>query len=384
MAYNFFYDEAEHSKKITLETVNCKEYYDNFIATIVGWTHSQHTDIEKKYIEFENRHPKRKNKDGELKSQTFKNKHLKYGFASVTDKIIYFYEDFLSLFDARIIVYISAFSKIEYLLKQLFYDSNVSSNIIYSLVKTINVYRPEEVIRAIYREDMILFTDKFRHFFNDQISRDINNLKLKSREIPAYFFLKNFLTYTELHCMDTTDWSYSSSFVGFEQMLRNLNISDYNLYIDKEGSKSNTLKSALSLGLRNIEERDSKQCIGIRIADMLAGLVSKLMKSLHLSLRGDIANTIPKKKILEEKWFILNDRQLNLYKKLYSLICGGNNKLYSCYAGVYRDDFVSFVTLLSFMNEFESAEAIKKLDYGTWSEYFNGAVCMSLAQQYGE
>lgn len=383
MTYNFFYDEAEHSKKITLETINCEEYYDNFIATIVGWTHSQHTDIEKKYFEFENKYPKRKNKDGELKSQTFKNKHLKYGFASVTEKNIDFYEDFLSLYDERIIVYISAFSKIEYLIKQLFND-RVPPNIIYSLVKAINVYRPEEVIQAIYREDMNLFADKFRNFFNEQISRDKNNLKLKSREIPMYVYLKIFLSYTEMHCMDTTDWSYSSSFVGFEQMLRKLNISDYNLYIDREGSKSNTLKSALSLGLRNIEERDSKQCIGIRMADMLAGLVAKLMKSLHLSLRGDIANTIPQKKVLEKEWFMLNDRQLNLYKKLYALICSSGNKLYNCYAGVYRDDFVSFRTLLSFMSEFESVDSIKKRDYDVWSEYFNSAVCMSLAQQYGE
>ncbi len=383
MTYNFFYDEAEHSKKITLKTINCEEYYDNFIATIVGWTHSQHTDIEKKYFEFENKYPDRKNKDGELKSHTFKNKYLKYGFASVTEKSIDFYEDFLSLYDERIIVYISAFSKIEYLIKQLFND-RVPPNIIYSLVKAINVYRPEEVIQAIYREDMNLFADKFRNFFNEQISRDKNNLKLKSREIPMFVYLKIFLSYTEMHCMDTTDWSYSSSFVGFEQMLRKLNISDYNLYIDREGSKSNTLKSALSLGLRNIEERDSKQCIGIRMADMLAGLVAKLMKSLHLSLRGDIANTIPQKKVLEKEWFMLNDRQLNLYKKLYALICSSGNKLYNCYAGVYRDDFVSFRTLLSFMSEFESVDSIKKRDYDVWSEYFNSAVCMSLAQQYGE
>ena len=383
MTYNFFYDEAEHSKKITLKTINCEEYYDNFIATIVGWTHSQYTDIEKKYFEFENKYPDRKNKDGELKSQTFKNKHLKYGFASVTEKNIDFYEDFLSLYDERIIVYISAFSKIEYLIKQLFND-RVPPNIIYSLVKAINVYRPEEVIQAIYMEDMNLFADKFRNFFNEQISRDKNNLKLKSREIPMYVYLKIFLSYTEMHCMGTTDWSYSSSFVGFEQMLRKLNISDYNLYIDREGSKSNTLKSAMSLGLRNIEERDSKQCIGIRMADMLAGLVAKLMKSLHLSLRGDIASTIPQKKVLEKEWFMLNDRQLNLYKKLYALICSSGNKLYNCYAGVYRDDFVSFRTLLSFMSEFESVDSIKKRDINVRSEYFNSAVCMSLAQQYGE
>lgn len=69
---------------------------------------------------------------------------------------------------------------------------------------------------------------------------------------------------------------------------------------------------------------------------------------------------------------------------MYTLICSSGNKLYNCYAGVYRDDFVSFRTLLSFMSEFESVDSIKKRDYDVWSEYFNSAVCMSLAQQYGE
>ena len=32
----FFYDESEHSRKISYKTVSALNYYDNFIAMIVG------------------------------------------------------------------------------------------------------------------------------------------------------------------------------------------------------------------------------------------------------------------------------------------------------------------------------------------------------------
>ena len=36
MEYEFFYDEAEHSRKINYKTIAAQNYYDNFVAVIVG------------------------------------------------------------------------------------------------------------------------------------------------------------------------------------------------------------------------------------------------------------------------------------------------------------------------------------------------------------
>lgn len=36
MEYGFFYDEAEHSRKINYKTITAQNYYDNFVAVIVG------------------------------------------------------------------------------------------------------------------------------------------------------------------------------------------------------------------------------------------------------------------------------------------------------------------------------------------------------------
>ena len=36
--YNFYYDESEHSRKISYTTISASNYYDNFITMIVGWS----------------------------------------------------------------------------------------------------------------------------------------------------------------------------------------------------------------------------------------------------------------------------------------------------------------------------------------------------------
>lgn len=52
--------------------------------------------------------------------------------------------------------------------------------------------------------------------------------------------------------------------------------------------------------------------IGIRMADMLAGLISRLMQSLKISLTGDYKDGKMKKTLLDSGWFALNQRQLDL------------------------------------------------------------------------
>ena len=390
MSYNFFYDEAEHSRKINDTTVKAENYCDNFMTVIVGWTDMQYIDFEEKYIRFESKYLGKDKNFGELKSGRFKKKNLTYGFASIPDREIEFYEDFLSLFDEDTMVFIFTFSKIEYLIKQLFSDIRLPidnqslRHIIYSIVKTINSYRPEEVIHSVCNENANLFIDKLCNFYNKQIFRDLNNIKLKSREIQMYATLECILPYLKINNVKTIDWSYTDSFVEFKQMLNQRKIRDYHLFIDREGRNSNTLKSALFIGLTNVEEKDSKECLGIRVSDMLAGLTSKLMKQLHLSLRLDNTDKTPKKKLLEKDWFILDDRRLNLYKKLYTLISVENNKVNNCAAGIYSDDLVAFVTLLDFMNQFERADDIKKLDYFMLQECFNSYVLESLKRKFGE
>lgn len=77
-------------------------------------------------------------------------------------------------------------------------------------------------------------------------------------------------------------------------------ISNYNLIIDKEGKeeeKSKTLKAAREIGLDNSDEADSTEYPGLRMADMMAGIISKLLKGLCDSLRYQSLDESANKKI---------------------------------------------------------------------------------------
>lgn len=80
----------------------------------------------------------------------------------------------------------------------------------------------------------------------------------------------------------------------------------------------------LAKALINLKEASSQEYVGIRMADMFIGLISKVMQSLKKALTNDYMNERFEKTLLEPGWFILDDRQLGLYKKLYQTICVDN------------------------------------------------------------
>lgn len=94
---------------------------------------------------------------------------------------------------------------------------------------------------------------------------------------------------------------------------------------------------------------------------MLVGVIGKLMKSISSALHKEENKVNVIKNLLDKEWFYLNDKQLQLYKKLYRIIFEINNDWYKIYSGNYSDDLICFLGLLEYMNHFKSAEDIKKI-----------------------
>ena len=295
---------------------------------------------------------------------------------------------FLSLFDEDIHIYFSVSSKIEYLVLQLFQryrnSFHVDADLMkYSITKALVVYRPQKVIKCIYEspED---FLKELKKFFQDRIECDKNNPILKQAEIMA--FQEILLVLNEISDEPELDWDYHMSFDGFNKYLQEKNIQNYFLIIDKEGGageESKTLKAAREIGLANSSEADSKEHPGLRMADMMAGIISKLLKGLCASLRYHSLNEGTNKKILDVGWFCLSEVQLELYKKLYRLICEWQPAWYKSYSGIYSDDLVSFIALLNFMNHFKSVEQIRA-DIDMQGEYFNEFACEQLTRYFNQ
>lgn len=381
--YNFYYDESEHSRKINYETVTASNYYDNFVTVIVGWTQENEEHIFTKYAAFEDKYRERKNSSGELKSTTLKQNVFKYGFASLNRQNVEFVNDFLTVFDEKVHFYFAVASKIEYIVRQLFsdYKNNLmidADAMKYSITKALVSYRPEEVIKSIY-ESPELFVNILTKFFKDRIENNQKNYELKQAESIAFeeilIFLENINVISELH------WDYHLPFDGFRKYLQEEQIEYYSLTIDKEGElneESQTLKAARQSELNHVREDNSLSACGLRMADMMAGIISKLLKSLCDSLRYQSIEDGIKKKLLDTKWFQVNEPQLRLYKKLYRIICEWDHAWYKSYAGIYSDDLIVFIALLNYMNHFESVGQINAENILMQGEYFNGFVCKQL------
>ena len=381
MQYNFFYDESEHSREIGFETVMASNFYDNFVAVIVGWRDDYQSSIEAKYREFENKYGYRKSK-GELKSHTIKNAQLKYGFASMSDENVKFIDDFLSLFTENSYLYFSSISKVEYIVNQLFQDYHNSlfedmDAFKYSITKALVINRPKELINCIYHEPNS-FISALKDFFKKKIEIDQKNQELKKYEIMA--FRQILLLLDDIQVPLELKWDYHPPFDGFQLFLREHSIKDYSLTIDREGEHHKTACAAKEIGLKNVHELDSTEHFAIRMADIMAGLISKFMKSICQSIHPADQNDV-QKTILPIEWFKLNAEQLQLYKKLHYVICELNNSWYKSYAGIYSDDLISVVSLLEFINHFLSVEEIQK-DIAKQGEYFNSYACQCLSDYY--
>ncbi len=379
--YNFYYDETEHSRRIGYNTITSENYYDNFITAIIGWNIEYESKMEEKYLEFENKYGYRKS-NGELKSTSIKNKFLKNGLASSNEDTIKFLDDFFSVFSKEIFIYFSVVSKIEYVVLQLFRDYKNSilfdmDLLKYTITKALNKYKPKEVLECIYNNPENL-VKKLKAFFKSQIELHKNNLPLKEKEIQA--FENVIYVLNTINKSIEIDWEYRISFDGFQKFTSETSTNNCFLFIDKEGS-GNTLKAAKKVGLDNVKEVDSSEHFGVRMADMFAGIIAKIQKSLRVALDGDI-RTVPKKKtILSEEWFKLSDEQLSLYKKMYKVVVELNNCCYKTYSGIYSDDLISFISLLNFFNQYKCVDKLNE-NIGTKGEEFNVFVCSELEKYY--
>ncbi|MFM1620240.1 DUF3800 domain-containing protein [Streptococcus mutans] len=381
--YNFYYDESEHSREINHKTITANNYYDNFVTVFVGWDESKEELIKQKYLSFEQQYEGRKNKKGELKSESIKNRQLNKGFASTSKDNLQFIEDFLNLFDEDIHIQFSIISKVEYIVLQLFqnYRNSVMINInflCYSITKLILLYRPEGVLKSIYN-DIQSFPQLLTDFCNERLVANEVNPELKQRE--NQILQEIILILEEVDENFKIDWNYDIAFWGFENYLNEKEIKDYFLTLDKEGEDndpSKTLKAAQSVGFQNVQELESEKHFGLRMADMLAGLISKFLKALNKELQYKNQSDGTNKKLLSLKWFEVNERQLQLYKKLYYVITELNTAWYKAYAGNYSDNLITFIGFLEYINHFGTIQEIHELDFKMIPEYCNTHICQKL------
>lgn len=377
--FTFYYDESQHSRLLNLKTVTADEFYDGFVVAIVGWDVKREQDLAARYSAFENKYLSPSAK--ELKSTVLKKSHFKYGFKSLSQINARLISDFLDMFDEGTYVYCAFSSKAEWLIDKLFsqYQNNFwfnADSLKYSLAKLLVQYRPIEVVESLYRspDDFLI---ALRDFLRKRIELDKTNPELKHTEIDQCQLLLDVINFVEP--LENYEWEYRSSLSGFALYLSEHNeVDNYRLVIDRE---ENTRIAADQLGFSGVCQADSTECFGIRMADMLVGIIAKLMKAIRDEQTYQSQEDELKKQLFDKEWFNLNDERLVLYKKMRRVLVQYDQCWYKFYASGYSDDLVVLIALLNYLNGFENAAQLHEAGKNN-AEYFNGLCCESLSEHF--
>lgn len=291
---------------------------------------------------------------------------------------------------------ISITSKFEMLITQLFKQYNDSVAIDYStgtiistkmdafkysIIKSIRDYRPQEILSAIHSNPQRI-PSLLVEFYRKKISQNERNMNLKRKENQAFNQAISIIEGISPNiCID---WSYSDAFLDFLIFLNYLGIRDsqYKLIIDNERypERKTVLNAAISAGVKNAKQGDSAGHIGIQMADIMAGIVGKLLVKMSSNLLENATESL-EKRVLPSVWFMINQREQNLYKKLNKIIQNANHYRVVSENQIYRDDWILFLSLLDFMSQIDSYEIAGSNTDIPKNEKFNN-LCIYNLQSY--
>lgn len=370
---SFYFDESFHSRKINEETINSKEYFDNYVCVGIGFR-----DIERdidliKAFEDKNKTNLSINDESELKSSVVKKKQYKYGVRTFNEKSLELYKSFWELLNKiDIIPYVFISNKLEYILRQVKLDNrNVLYNkeaFIYTVVKAINVYRPVNILSMLLNGDGNLIIG-LKKFFEQKINEN-NSTQIKERENKAYSGVVMILD--SINTESTTyKWDYKYVFAGLYALLEEARIEQnkVKIYIDKEGEKENTYAKCIESGFTNVYEVDSKNCIEVRCSDLLCGFIGKMMRAIYEDTKVK-EGKYDKKIRLSQEWFAINESQFDLYKLISNVIKDKFCYYWSTCVSIYFDIFLEFIELIGYFGGYSDYTDYKTHDTKEHVEVF--------------
>lgn len=383
--FYFYYDETEHTRVVTANSVMAENYSDGFMASIVGWRFEDQESLLEEYERFEKRFAHRRDKKGELKSTTIKTKNISRGLASLSKEETVLVGQLFDMLDERCFSFFFFASKVEYVVNQLFSgchrDSLVNYDAMcYCITKAINAYQPSRVIELICsnfgRIDSSVLVAALKVFLAQRIEINLRNKELKQFEIQAYRQAIAFLE--DVNCQIDLSWDYRSPFICFNSYLREQGIHKYRLCIDNERKSA---RAAREYGIKYVSESDSLDSIGVRMADMVGGIIAKLIKALRVAQSYQSDAEATQKKELNCAWFKLDQTRFELYKKLYSVVMERNNAYSKFCAGNYADDVIVFTSFLEYLNGFDSADQLEE-QLDTHPSWFDAFACHCLSGHF--
>lgn len=354
----FWYDETYHDRKITPATLKNQNFKKEFFSIFIGINLNQKNDLEEMFCKWENKYKTlfKINQETELKSTTiFKSKEIEYGIASIkNEKKIDLISEFLDiLIDNKIFVQISVFNKIAYLIQQLFDSHKNDLKFIHSASKMLSTFNYFEPIICFMENNMEAGIKNLLDFFEIKSKLEWPGAKA-AKEI--LIILKSFtkIDYSSIN----NKWNYIPSFIGVERYIKEQNFDKEKIKIIIDNDE-NTYSDAKKI-FPYVENGNSKNDFGLRLSDLLVGLISRLVIVINKS-RDYKENQIEfLDNPLDTNFFELDENQFKIYQKLFKLYFQINNSYHKQFSSIYTES-IPFLSYLKYINQFETYDDYKKI-----------------------
>lgn len=364
------YDDRQ---KIELGTDKMKD----FVAAAVLYEQVHAENIEQAYLKLEeqykNTSQKYSNSDVELKGNHILKKNFKYGVADLNGPRLTFYNRLIDMLSRnQVKTHVFLVNKISLAVDKRFknwlikvcdrYDQIIYFNLAYSLIKYIELEASKEVIQALFNPnisntrvlkfihaDIKKFVRKHTNSLNKRMLLQLNNYKQIIAIIDKYAMYLIDDKYAEQDRFITLDWKKAVFNMDLWLTELKLERKSATLHLD-EGFKAEIFND---LHLNQIHaDLDSKNFVGLRIADVLVVFIGNYISKLTYASMYDKDNPY-KQKFLPSDFFNLTEEQFLFLKKLYAyLYLDGHT--YSITNDLYFDSSLLFQTFLSYISEYNN------------------------------
>ena len=137
---------------------------------------------------------------------------------------------------------------------------------------------------------------------------------------------------------------------------------------------------------------DSKENIGIRIADIFSNFVGRFIYAIRndknmledpvIKLDDLNKNDLSTKRLISDNWFDISEEQFKIYYKAAKVFAINHQYYWTLLTGHYYDDAIMFIELLKFFYYNRNYKSFTKNPLGLRKEYFNSQVIKILEHNY--
>ena len=398
--YIFFYDESFLDSKITQKketelNFEAKDLSEIFCSVTIGIKEKCLKNFEVDYLNFENEIKKIhniKHSDTEIKGTLFSKKYFNNGVASFNKNMTEIYSKLFDIIEKNHIkVHINLLNKTEIMLSDIFKIDKLDNRILYQLFKFISNYKGKKIVPILFKDNLSAedFIDQFQEFLNN-IYQEIIYSKKKEMEIGTIEELFNYINNEKiLGFKNEYNWKFSKPFeLIFDYIINRLKLSNdkIDIYVDGNGSERDlSYNSAKNFKIGTVKSLNSKKSMGIRCADLLSNLIGRLTKNIveKLTIDWDEKESrkyIKEKRLLNDEWFSLDEKKLELCKNIFNFFSSKNTHIDS---GIFFDSRVflkSYFSYVGFHSMFCKNNKLKN-QYMNNEEY-NTFLLVSLETEY--